>query len=151
MLCGHIVAAQKMKKMIRNYSTLKKLKSFEDRYNYLKLKGNVGESTFGFDRYINQNFYKSKRWREVRDIVITRDNGCDLGSDGFEIYDKILIHHMNPISLYDIEEDNDDIFNPEYLICVSNRTHQAIHYGDENLLPKKLITRKRNDTVPWKQ
>lgn len=151
MLCGHIVVAQKMKKMIRNYSTLKKLKSFEDRYNYLKLKGNVGESTFGFDRYINQNFYKSKRWREVRDIVITRDNGCDLGLDGFEIYDKILIHHMNPISLYDIEEDNDDIFNPEYLICVSNRTHQAIHYGDENLLPKKLITRKRNDTVPWKQ
>lgn len=151
MLCDHIVVVQKMKKMIRNYSTLKKLKSFEDRYNYLKLKGNVGESTFGFDRYINQNFYKSKRWREVRDIVITRDNGCDLGSDGFEIYDKILIHHMNPISLYDIEEDNDDIFNPEYLICVSNRTHQAIHYGDENLLPKKLITRKRNDTVPWKQ
>lgn len=135
---------------IRTYSELKKLKTFSSRYEYLKLKGVVGETTFGFDRYINQMLYSSKRWKEARDKVILRDEGCDLGIEGHEIYDKIIIHHINPITLEDIENDIDELYNPEYLIATSHKTHQAIHYGDDSLLPKTLVERKRNDTTPWK-
>ncbi len=134
----------------RNYTELSRLKTIEERYEYLKLSGRVGEDTFGFDRYINQMFYKSKRWRKARDLVIIRDNGCDLGVEGFEINDKILVHHMNPITLEDIEEERDWIFDPEYLICSSDRTHKAIHYGDERLLPQLPKERRPGDTCPWR-
>lgn len=136
--------------MIRTYSEFKKLKTFKERYNYLRLRGKVGESTFGFDRYINQSFYRSPRWREARDSVIVRDGGCDLGCTGMELHDMIIIHHMNAITLEDIENDIDELYDPEYLVCTSDRTHRAIHYSDESLLPKELVTRRRNDTTPWK-
>lgn len=136
--------------MIRSYSEFKKLRTFKERYNYLRLRGKVGESTFGFDRYINQKFYTSPRWRDARDRVIVRDNGCDLGCTGMELYDRIIIHHMNPITLEDIENDIDELYDPEYLVCTSDRTHEAIHYSDESLLPKEPITRRKNDTTPWK-
>ena len=136
--------------MIRTYSEFKKLRTFKERYNYLRLRGKVGESTFGFDRYINQKFYTSPRWRDARDRVIVRDNGCDLGCTGMELYDRIIIHHMNPITLEDIENDIDELYDPEYLVCTSDRTHEAIHYSDESLLPKEPITRRKNDTTPWK-
>lgn len=137
-------------KMIRTYSDLRSYKTFIDRYNYLKLRGSVGVETFGFDRYLNQTLYRSRRWRRVRDEVIIRDNGCDLGLDGYDIYDKIIIHHMNPLTIEDIENDVDDIYDPEFLICVSFMTHQAIHYGDESLLPKEPIERRPHDTCPWR-
>lgn len=136
--------------MIRTYTELKRLQTFKSRYDYLKLKGEVGESTFGFDRYINQMLYRSRRWRSVRDEVIIRDLGCDLGIEGYDIYDKIIIHHMNPITMEDIELDADYIYDPEFLIATSHRTHLAIHYGDEKLLPAPPIERKRNDTIPWR-
>lgn len=136
---------------IRTYSELKRLKSFEERFDYLKLDGSVGQTTFGFDRYLNQMLYQSKRWRQVRDKVIMRDNGCDLGIEGYEIHDQIIIHHLNPISIDDILEENEDVFNLEFLISTSKRTHNAIHYGDESLLPKSPIERRPNDTCPWKR
>jgi len=136
---------------IRTYTELSRLETFEERYKYLKLSGVVGKSTFGYDRYLNQVLYKSKRWRKVRDIVIVRDNGCDLGVEGYEINDKIIIHHMNPITVEDIEEENEDIFNPEYLISSSDRTHKAIHYSDESLLPQLPIERTPGDTCPWRK
>jgi len=135
--------------MIRTYSELQKLITFEERYNYLRLKGEVGKSTFGYDRYLNQTLYRSRRWRRVRDEVIIRDEACDLGIYDFIIVDKIIIHHMNPISKKDIELNSNDIFNPNYLICVSERTHLAIHYSDEALLQQKPIIRRPNDTVFW--
>lgn len=135
---------------IRNYTELSRLKTIEERFEYLKLSGRVGESTFGFDRYLNQMLYTSKRWRKVRDIVIIRDNGCDLGVEGYDIKHKIIIHHMNPITIEDIEQDRDWIFDPEYLISSSDMTHKAIHYGDENLLPKMPIERRPGDTCPWR-
>lgn len=135
---------------IRTYSELITLPTFEERYKYLKLDGIVGEETFGFDRYLNQIFYKSKEWRSIRDYVITRDNGCDLGVEGHEIFGKILIHHMNPISKNDILERSDLLLNPEYLICTIKNTHDAIHYGDENLLIITPPERTKNDTCPWK-
>ena len=134
----------------KNYKELISYSSFIDRYNYLKLTSQVGIETFGIDRYINQALYKSNRWRETRNKVIIRDNGCDLGVDGYDIHDKIIVHHMNPIALEDIEEDNDDIFDLNYLISTSFRTHNAIHYGDEKLLPELPKERKKNDTCPWK-
>lgn len=140
-----------MIKVKKTYSNLKQFESLKDRYEYLKIGGIVGDSTFGHNRYLNQEFYRSKEWLEVRDYVIIRDNGCDLGVEGFEIHSKILVHHMNPITLADIENRNPDILNPEYLISTSDRTHQAIHFGDEDLLPKDPIIRKPNDTVPWKR
>lgn len=136
--------------MTRTYTELSRLKTLEERFEYLKLSGRVGESTFGFDRYLNQMLYTSKRWRKVRDIVIIRDNGCDLGVEGYEINDKIIIHHMNPITVEDIEEERDWIFDPEYLVSTSDMTHKAIHYGDENLLPKLPIERRPGDTCPWR-
>lgn len=134
---------------IRTYSSLKKLKTFNDRYDYLRLSGVVGRETFGFDRYLNQMLYKSKRWAHARDEVIFRDEGCDLGMEGYQINDRILVHHMNPITIDDIEEEGDIVFNPEFLICTSSNTHLAIHYGDESLLPKLPIKRTPNDTRLW--
>ena len=135
---------------IRMYSQLKQFQTFEERYDYLKLGGIVGEDTFGFDRYLNQNFYRSREWKRVRDEVIMRDNGCDLGIDGYEIRGKILIHHMNPITSEDIHRVSDYLLNPEYLICVAHRTHNAIHYGDESLIVTSPIERTQNDTCPWR-
>ena len=135
---------------IRTYSELIKLPTFEERYAYLRLGGRVGEATFGFDRYLNQMFYKSDEWLSIRDKVIVRDNGCDLGIEGREIESSILIHHMNPISKKDILERSAFLLNPEYLICTIKNTHDAIHYGDENLLIKDPIERRKNDTCPWR-
>lgn len=138
-------------KMIRTYTELSKLPTFEERYHYLRLFGSVGVDTFGFDRIFNQRFYRSREWKHVRDQVIVRDNGCDLGIEGREIHQRILIHHMNPISLSDIQDATDLLLNPEYLICVTHSTHNAIHYGDEDLLIKDPIQRTKNDTCPWKK
>lgn len=137
--------------MIRTYSELIQLPTFEERFRYLKLDGNVAESTFGFDRYLNQQFYRSREWRRLRDEIIVRDNGCDLGINEFPIYGKILIHHMNPISSKDILDMTDYLLNPEYLICTVYETHNAIHYGDADQIPyKELIERTPNDTCPWR-
>lgn len=136
---------------IRKYSELIRLDSFEDRFEYLKLTGQVGSDTFGFDRYVNQAFYKSKEWKQVRNNVIARDFGCDLGCPDREIGDRIIVHHMNPINIDDIHYSTDYILNPEFLICVSHNTHEAIHYGDINLAKRyDLVDRKPNDTCPWK-
>lgn len=141
-----------MKRMIgRTYSELITLPTFEERYRYLRIGGRVGEETFGFDRYLNQIFYKSKEWLSIRDQVIARDNGCDLGIPGREIHGRILIHHMNPITVEDILNRSDLLLNPEYLICTVKNTHDAIHYGDENLLNKDPIERTKNDTCPWRR
>lgn len=136
---------------IRTYSEMIKLTTFEDRYEYLKLSGRVGEDTFGFDRYLNQIFYKSKEWLRIRDYVITRDNGCDLGIADRNIYGKILIHHMNPISKEDILERSDFLLNPNYLICTMKRTHDAIHYGNIGNFHTDYVERRPNDTCPWRQ
>ena len=136
---------------MRTYSELSKLKTFKERFEYLKLDGLIGEETFGWDRYLNQVFYKSPEWRSTRDKIIVRDNGRDLGVEGYDIFGKIIIHHMNPMSLGDIANRNPDIFNPEYLICVSHETHNAIHYGDANQLNLGPIERTVNDTGPWRK
>lgn len=141
-----------MKKNIRTYSELSKLKTFRERYDYLKLDGTVGEETFGFDRYINQMFYKSEEWKRIRNYVITRDNGCDLGIPDRKIVDSvILVHHMNPITKEDIINKNEILLDPEYLITTIKPTHDAIHYGDESLLAEDLVIRSKNDTCPWKR
>lgn len=136
--------------IIRSYSELKKFKTFEERFEYLRLDGKIGQDTFGFDRVFNQMFYRSREWKQVRNEVIVRDNGCDLGVEGYEIRGKILIHHMNPITINDIRENSDFLMNPEYLITTVLLTHNAIHYGDESLLIKAPIERRKNDTCPWK-
>ena len=136
---------------IKRYSELILLPTFEERYKYLQLNGVIGDETFGFDRYINQMFYRSQEWRQVRDYVIVRDNGCDLGIEGHEIRGKILIHHMNPIGIKDIQQVNKFLLDPEYLITTMLSTHNAIHYGDESLLVKDPIERSKNDTCPWKR
>ena len=135
---------------IRTYSELIQLPTFDERFNYLRLDGVVGKDTFGFDRYLNQQFYRSSEWKRIRNQVIVRDNGCDLGIDEYEIHGRILIHHMNPISIEDLQHVSDLLMNPEYLICVSHRTHNAIHYGDENLIVSAPIERSQNDTCPWR-
>ena len=135
---------------IRSYSELKILKTFEERYQYLKLEGNVGAETFGFDRYLNQILYKSRLWRDARNEVIIRDNGCDLGIDEYPLNFQIVVHHMNPINAFDIEKKSKYVYDPEYLICTDPKTHLAIHFSDEKLLNKKPIIRVPNDTVPWK-
>lgn len=136
---------------IRTYSELIKFDNFIDRYNYLKLGGKVGEETFGFDRYLNQQFYKSKEWLRLRDEIIIRDNACDLGIPDREIPSRIIIHHMNPITKNDIINQTEFLLNPEYMICVTKRTHDAIHYGDESLLFTGLVERTKNDTCPWRR
>ena len=135
--------------MIRSYHELRRIGTFEDRFRYLSLQGHVGESTFGFDRWINQEFYRSRQWKQVRDEVIVRDNGCDLGVDGYEIHGQLLIHHMNPMTASDITRGDDDILDPEFLITTTHRTHNAIHYGDERLLPRPLVPRRPGDTKLW--
>lgn len=134
---------------IRTYYELRRLQTFEDRYHYLKLRGNVGESTFGHERYLNQRFYTSPEWRQIRQHVIARDEGCDLGFPDHEIYDRIIIHHMNPMTIEEIEHGSSDILDPDFLITTSHRTHNAIHYGDASLLVKPLVERKRGDTLLW--
>lgn len=141
----------KMKNKIRTYSELITLPTFEERYKYLKLSGVIGEETFGFDRYLNQQFYTSELWKSVRNKVIIRDNGCDLGVEGHEIQKQILIHHMNPITIGDIRSMSKFLLNPEYLISTTHETHNAIHYGDESLIIQSMIERKPNDTCPWRQ
>lgn len=136
---------------IRTYSELVRLPTFEERFRYLKLDGLVGKDTFGFDRYLNQEFYRSKEWKEVRDFVIVRDNGCDLGMDGYEIAGRIYIHHMNPITVNDIVHSSDFLLNPDYLVCVSHNTHNAVHYGGEDILVTAPVERRKNDTCPWKR
>lgn len=134
---------------IKTYSELRRYSDFKDRYHYLRLRGDVGRYTFGFDRYLNQRFYKSQEWLRIRNEIIARDNGCDLGVLGFEIHDKILVHHMNPLTEDDIRQAKDHLFDPEYLICVTHKTHNAIHFGDESqllVLPKERV---RGDTKLW--
>lgn len=137
--------------MTKCYSDLKRIISFEDRYEYLKLQGVVGSRTFGSDRYLNQLLYSSDKWKKIRNHIIIRDNGCDLGCMDYEIHSKILIHHMNPVMVEDILEKRDWVFDPEFLICTSKYTHLAIHYGDQTLLPQITTDRYPNDTCPWKK
>lgn len=137
--------------IIRTYSELITLPTFEERYRYLRLGGRVGRDTFGFDRYLNQMFYKSDEWVSLRNDIIIRDNGCDLGIPGREIEGRILIHHMNPITVRDILERSEFLLNPEYLICTVKNTHDAIHYGDENSLILIPRERTKNDTCPWRR
>lgn len=135
----------------RKYSELITLPTFKERFLYLKLDGAVGSETFGFNRWLNQELYHSNEWRKFRDKIIIRDNGCDLGLEGFEVYDSILIHHLTPITYKDIIERNSAIFDPENVICTKLSTHNAIHYGDEDLLITVPIERIKNDTCPWKK
>ena len=136
---------------IRTYSELIALPTFEERYNYLRLGGRVGEETFGFDRWLNQQFYqRNPKWKKVRDFVILRDNGCDLGVEGYEIHGPIIVHHINPVLTEDIVNESEYLLDPEFLISTVHRTHNAIHYGDESLLPRLPITRTKNDMCPWK-
>lgn len=136
---------------IRTYSELITIPTFKERFEYLRLDGKVGEETFGFDRYLNQSFYKSPEWRSVRDFVIIRDCGCDLAMEGHEIFGKILVHHMNPIRIEDIVNRSEYLLDPEYLICTIKNTHDAIHYGDGSLLITGPIERTKNDTCPWRR
>lgn len=135
---------------IKTYSELIKMESFEERFRYLKLNGKVGMETFGYDRVFNQRFYTSREWLNIRDFVIVRDNGCDLGVKGYELHGGIFIHHLNPIMLDDIRNATEFLLNPEYLITTCFRTHNAIHYGDESLLVGVPVERRKNDTCPWK-
>ena len=135
--------------VIRTYNELRSLKSFDERYDYLKLNGRVADLTFGFDRYLNQVFYKSQIWQKTRRDIIVRDLGCDLGVEGYEIHGSIIVHHMNPIQIEDIRDRTDYLLNPNYLICTCLRTHNAIHYGDKS--PNIITERHRGDTCPWKK
>lgn len=135
----------------RTYSELITLSTFEERFKYLKLDGVVGTDTFGFDRYLNQSFYKSKVWKSIRDRIIVRDDGCDLGIFDRRIPGKVYIHHLNPVTAKDIINMTDYLISPEYLICVSHSTHNAIHYGDESLLILNPVERRPNDTCPWRK
>lgn len=140
-----------MKTSIKTYSELITIPTFEERYEYLRLQGRVGEETFGFDRWLNQVFYRTKEWKTVRDKAIVRDCGCDLAMFDREIQGRILVHHMNPILTRDIVNRTESLLNPEYLICTSKNTHDAIHYGDSELLITMPIERSRNDTCPWRR
>jgi len=131
------------------YKDLIKRDAFLSRFRYASLGGELGVATFGFDRHLNQSFYGSQLWKSARDEVIIRDNGCDLGVPGYEIMDRVLVHHMNPIRVQDLMEFNEDILNPEYLVCVSTRTHNAIHFGDERQLAPPIVERRPGDTTLW--
>lgn len=133
----------------RTYSELRRLETFEERFRYLDLRGQVGAATFGFDRHLNQYFYRSREWKDVRTHVIARDNGCDLGVEGYEIHAELLIHHMNPMGLEELLHREPHILDPEFLITTTHRTHNAIHFGDERLLPKPHVERRRGDTTLW--
>lgn len=136
--------------MLRTYSELITLPTFTERFKYLQLSGSVGLDTFGYDRYLNQLFYRSREWRQLRDELIIRDNGCDLAMDGYDIYGRIIVHHLNPITKDDILDRTEYLLNPEFLVCTTHNTHNAIHYGDESLLITDPIVRSKNDTCPWK-
>jgi hypothetical protein len=133
----------------RTYSELRRLDTFEERFRYLELRGVIGFATFGFDRWMNQRFYKSQEWQLVRDAVIVRDNGCDLGIPGYEVYSGLIVHHMNPLSVNDLIGNEEWVIDPEFLITTSLQTHNAIHYGDENQIPRGPIERKVGDTTLW--
>lgn len=139
-----------MMKMMKNYTNLSKLNTFKERFEYLKLEGSVGNTTFGVNRYINQTFYSSNKWKSTRDQIIIRDNGCDLGVSGWEIYDKIYIHHITPITLEDILNDLDVLYDPENLICCSYLTHAGIHYGNDSFYEDIFSERKPGDTILWR-
>ncbi len=145
------IADKELLKMLRTYSELSRLQTFRERFEYLRLDGIVGAETFGFDRYLNQVFYNSDEWKAVRKTVIIRDNGCDLGMDGYDIHGKIIVHHMNPFSIDDVLHRKEELLDPEFLISTVLNTHNAIHYGDESLLPSAPIVRTRNDTCPWRK
>jgi hypothetical protein len=136
-------------KLFRRYSELRRLFTFEERFEYLRLGGVVGTTTFGFDRYINQDFYRSREWRSVREQVIVRDEGCDLGVEGYEIHGNLLVHHMNPMSADDVVHGEEWILNPDFLITTTQDTHNAIHYGDKSLLKTPFVPRQPNDTKLW--
>lgn len=135
---------------IRTYSELITIPTFEERFEYLQLKGSVGKDTFGYDRYLNQVLYRSPEWKRLRNQIIIRDCGCDLACDGYDIYDKVLIHHLNPIAVEDVLARSRKVFDPDNLVCVSHNTHNAIHYGDVDLLVTGPIIRTKNDTCPWR-
>ena len=135
---------------MKTYSELSKLRTFKERFEYLQLNGVVGEDTFGFDRWMNQQFYHSKEWLDIKRQVLIRDEGRDLGLPGYEIPGRVLVHHMNPISKEDIIKRSAILLDPEYLICVSKRTHDAIHYGDDRILRPTFVERRPNDTCPWR-
>ena len=135
--------------LLKTYPELSRLETFEERYRYLRMGGVAGEQTFGFDRWINQRFYKSQEWRTVRNMVILRDDGCDLGIPGFEIHSGLVVHHMNPFSVDDIQHSESSLINPNFLITTSLQTHNAIHYGDESLLPRGPVVREQGDTTLW--
>lgn len=134
---------------LRTYTELQKRTAFLARYRYLRLGGQLGAATFGYDRPLNQAFYTSREWKSIRDTVIIRDEGCDLGVVGHAIHGRLMVHHMNPIQVHDIVHFNEDILNPEYLICVSQQTHNAIHFGDEEQLPRPFVERRPGDTDLW--
>lgn len=136
--------------MLRSYSELSRLRTFDERFRYLLLAGSVGVETFGFDRYVNQRFYRSEEWKHVRNIVIARDNGCDLGIEGRDINGRVYVHHMNPMNLEQINDHMDLILDPEYLVCMTFATHNAIHYGDESYITLAPVERQPNDMCPWK-
>lgn len=135
--------------MIRSYSEMKQFDTLEDRFEYLALRSSVGLATFGFDRWLNQQFYSSRAWKQARQRVVVRDNGCDLGVDGYDIHSRIIIHHMNPIDAEQLAQGDESVLDPEFLICTTHNTHNAIHYGDRNLLPKQLVERRMGDTKLW--
>lgn len=134
---------------IRSYSELSQLDSFKERFRYLALRGGVGDTTFGFDRWMNQLFYTSAQWRHIRHHVIARDNGCDLGIEGYEIHSRLVIHHLNPLTVADLKHGNEEIIDPEFLITTTHLTHNAIHYGDESQLRQPLTERRAGDTKLW--
>lgn len=140
-----------MERVIRTYNELIELETFEERFNYLKLNGTIGEDTFGFERFLNQAFYKSNEWRHIRNHVIVRDQGCDLGIHGRDIHGRIYIHHINPIRIEDFDNRYDLLLDPRYLITTTHTTHNAIHYGDKSLLVADPIVRTKNDTIPWRK
>ena len=135
---------------IRTYSELITIPTFEERFEYLQLKGSVGKDTFGYDRYLNQVLYRSPEWKRLRNRIIIRDDGCDLACDGYDVYGKVLIHHLNPITVEDVLARSRKVFDPDNLVCVSHNTHNAIHYGDVDLLVTGPIIRTKNDTCPWR-
>lgn len=134
---------------VRTYSELRRFETFEERFAYLSLRGEVGSATFGFDRWINQHFYRSREWKQARELAIIRDNGCDLGIPGYEIHKDLLVHHMNPITPEDLVQGELWVLDLEYLITTSHRTHNAIHYGDESLIQKRPVNRQPGDTKLW--
>lgn len=135
--------------MIRTFTQMSQFDTLEDRFDYLQLRSSVGLATFGFDRWLNQDFYSSRVWRQVRQKVIVRDGGCDLGVPGYDIHGRVIIHHMNPIDASQLVEGDESVLDPEFLVCTTHRTHNAIHYGDKSLLPKEFIPRRAGDTKLW--